>query len=163
MSDVFNVEEVLEIACQIERNGARYYRRAAELVQHPEAVALLRELAQMEEDHEAAFTAMKATLATSGDLLGNADEVALMYLRAMAAGRVFPLNEDPAGSLLPDVTVTEVLRGAIGMEKDSIVYYLGIRDVMPEALGKDKVNMVIREEMRHVAILSDRLAEWSRA
>ena len=49
------------------------------------------------------------------------------------------------------------------MEKDSIVFYLGVRDAMPEELGRDKVQMIIREEMRHVAILSDKLVMLARS
>ena len=158
MEKVFNAEEVLEIACQIERNGARYYRRAAELIDEPQAKEQLVSLAEMEEDHESAFRMMQEVLAGRTDLLGNADEVGTLYLRAMASGNVFPRDEDPAGQLSKDVSLPEILRKAIGMEKDSIVFYLGIRDAMPEDFGRDKVQMIIREEMRHVSILSDRLA-----
>ena len=50
MSDLFNAEEVLEIACQIERNGAGYYRQAAERVSDPAARQMLLDLAAMERD-----------------------------------------------------------------------------------------------------------------
>ena len=41
MSFDFNPDEVLQMAEQIERNGARFYREAAELVEDAEANELL--------------------------------------------------------------------------------------------------------------------------
>jgi rubrerythrin len=163
MSHVFNAEEVLEIACQIERNGARYYRRAAEVLEDVKASELLLSLAAMEDDHESAFRMMQEALSERTDLMGNPDEVGTNYLRALASGNVFPLEDDPGGQIAEGTSLEDILRKAIGMEKDSIIYYLGMRDAMPEELGRDKVKMIIREEMRHVAILSDKLSMLMRA
>ncbi len=159
MADIFNAEETLEMACQIERNGARYYRRAAELVKTPDGSQMLLELAAMEDDHEAAFAAMKQYVSGQSGALGELTDEAVHYLKAIADGHIFPVGEDPAENLPEGISMKEVLRRAIGMEKDSIVFYLGIRDAMPAALGRDKVEMIIGEEMRHVAILSDWLSE----
>ena len=163
MTDIFNTQETLEMACQIERNGARYYRRAAELLETSGASKVLLELAAMEDDHEAAFAAMKENLAPPPGALGELTDEAVHFLKAIADGHVFPVGEDPAANLPDEVNLKEILRGAIGMEKDSIVFYLGIRDAMPAALGRDKVEMILREEMRHVAILSDWLSEIARS
>ena len=57
-----NADEVLTIAERIEANGARFYRRAAEL--HPEVYghALMLRLAAMEDEHRAVFAAMRVAL-----------------------------------------------------------------------------------------------------
>ena len=44
------------------------------------------------------------------------------------------------------------------LEKESIVFYLGLRDLVPAKLGKDKVERILREEMSHVALLRGQLA-----
>lgn len=162
MADVFNAEEVLEMACQIERNGARYYRRAAELIAEPEASKLLRDLAAMEDDHELAFSAMKDMVAKETQNPGELTDEARAYLRIVADGHVFPVDADPAGVLKQGDDLMDILRQAVSMEKDSIVFYMGLREAMPAALGQDRINMIIREEMRHVAILSDRMSEVMR-
>ena len=56
----FNADEVFEMAEQIERNGARFYRTAAE--KFPEVNPLLLELAAMEDKHEKTFAAMRSEL-----------------------------------------------------------------------------------------------------
>ena len=162
MVDIFSVAEVLEMACQIERNGARYYRRAAELLAEPEAGKLLRDLAAMEDDHELAFSAMKDVVAQEAQSPGELTDEARAYLRMVADGHIFPIDADPAGALVQGVDLMEILRQAVFMEKDSIVFYMGLREAMPATLGQDRINMIIREEMRHVAILSDRMSEVMR-
>ncbi len=49
MSFEFNADEILEMAEQIERNGARFYRKAAELVKDAAVSKLLQDLAAWED------------------------------------------------------------------------------------------------------------------
>jgi len=51
----------------------------------------------------------------------------------------------------------DIFRMAIGLEKDSIVFYLGMKDAVPERLGRSKIDRIIKEEMVHIAILSGKL------
>jgi rubrerythrin len=44
------------------------------------------------------------------------------------------------------------------LEKDSIAFYTGIREVIPEAWGRDKMEGIIKEEMSHIRLLGERLA-----
>jgi rubrerythrin len=53
----------------------------------------------------------------------------------------------------------EVLELAIGFEKDSIVFYLGMKDLVPAAIGGVHLDTIIKEEMTHLSILGGRLAE----
>ncbi len=52
----------------------------------------------------------------------------------------------------------DILRVATTMEKDSIVFYLGMKELIPERLGKDRIDGIIKEEMAHLASLSKELA-----
>ncbi len=62
MAAVFSADEVLEMALQIERNGAAFYRRAAQGADDPDAAVLLRELGKMEEEHESLFRRLRERL-----------------------------------------------------------------------------------------------------
>jgi rubrerythrin len=44
------------------------------------------------------------------------------------------------------------------MEKDSIVFYVGIKDLVPEKLGKNKIDNIIDEEKKHILLLANELA-----
>jgi len=153
----YNAEEVLEIACRIERNGARFYRRAVDLAGSPEVRKLLLRLAEMEDDHERAFEQMRGDEATLSELLAFPEEQAALYLQAVADGYLFPVHEDPSAQITPGMELEQVLRLAIGLEKDSIAFYEGIKLAMPAALGRDKIEAIIHEELMHAALLGARL------
>lgn len=163
MSIQFNADEIFEMAEEIERNGVRFYRRAAENARESRTRERLLELASMEEDHEKIFASLRkesseqewAALAYDPE-----GEVAL-YLRAMAGGKVFDVKSDPTKRLTGKETMEEILQIAIGLEKDSIVFYLGVKEMVPERLGKDKIGDIIKEEMSHITTLTEELATLS--
>lgn len=65
----------------------------------------------------------------------------------------FILPED-----LPDREKTrKILWVAIGLEKESIVFYLGMKELVPESLGKKKIDDIMKEEMGHIRLLSKRM------
>jgi rubrerythrin len=159
MAVVFNAGEVFEIAQQIERNGARFYTRAAEALGKGQTASLLLDLAEMEHAHERIFAKMSKELAPQEkeqplyDPYGESDQ----YLRALAGGHVFDLTADPNEWLGEGRGHADVLRKSIGVEKDSILFYLGMRDSVPEKLGKERIEGIIKQEMNHVSLLAARL------
>ncbi len=159
MSVAFNADEVFEMAIRLEQNGVRYYERAAELVEKPPLSGELRELADMERNHETVFRAMKKDFAASGVTPESYDpnETAMAYLHALVRGEVFANPEEPVEVLENSESRSEMLRTAIQREKDSIVFYLGVRDYVPTDRGKGKINDIIQEEMSHVVFLENKL------
>jgi rubrerythrin len=159
MSTTFSADEVLEMAEQIERNGSRFYRRASQGFTDSRARELLLDLAIAEDEHQKVFAAMRADLSpqerepTVPDPYGEA----VWYLRGMADGALFDVKADPSERLTGKETTEEILRTAIGLEKDGIVFYLGIKGMVPERLGRDRIDAIINQEMGHIAILSKHL------
>ena len=151
----FNADEVFEIACRIERNGARFYRKAAACENDDSAAALLDQLASMEDHHLEVFRSMRTRLAADAPRDWEFDfrDQAEGYLQAVADGKVFDTT-DPAGKLTGDETTLDIVNMAIDIEKESIVYYTGIQSVMPEELGREDVAEIIRQELSHLAILT---------
>ncbi len=164
MSVPLNADEIFAIAEQIERNADRFYRQAAQATDDSDLRKKLLDLAAMEVRHEKIFAAMRSELArherepTVPEPWGEA----ALYLRGIADGHVFDLKQDPVKWLTGKETKEDILRAAIEREKDSIVFYLGIKEVVPEELGKDRMDAILKEEMGHVAVLSDELASSKR-
>lgn len=52
----------------------------------------------------------------------------------------------------------KIIKYAMAAEKDSIVFYLGMKDLVPENMGKKKIDEIIREEMSHIRLLSKELS-----
>lgn len=153
----FNADEVFEMAEQIERNGGKFYRAAAK--KFPEVGELLTKLAEMEDLHEKTFATMRKELSGSEaePPVFDPDDQAQMYLRVMADGHVFNVKADPVEQLGGKDTPEDVLKMAIGVEKDSIAFYAGLKRSVSQRAGKDKVEAIIKEEISHVAILSREL------
>jgi len=76
----------------------------------------------------------------------------------MADGHVFDLKKDPSSELTGTESVEDILKLAIEAEKDSIVFYLGLKDFVSVRAGKDKVEAIIKEEMGHIVVLSRKMA-----
>jgi len=155
----FNADEVFEMAEHIERNGVKFYRAAAAGAAKAIAPALLK-LADMEADHLEVFHQMREEL-SGRDLATTSfdpDGEGSMYLRTLADGKVFDFNADPSEKLSPAKSVEDILKIAIGLEKDSVVFYVGIKEMVPAGLGKEKLDKIVLEEMGHIGLLSRELA-----
>ena len=149
----FTADDVFEMAEKLERNGAQFYRKAAENADDSEAKAFLIRLAEMEDAHEKTFALLRSNLsgkAKAATVFDPQHESAL-YLRSLADTKVFFEKEIDLSSM------REILKAAILAEKDSIVFYLGMKDLVPDKLGKDKLDEIIKEEMGHIRILSKEL------
>jgi rubrerythrin len=155
----FNADEVFTLAEQIERNGAAFYRKCAE--NNIEEKSFLLELADMENNHLEIFQNMHRSVTSRESELFTADpdRQAAAYLNTMAGGYVFDTNKDPSATISGSESLPDILRIAIGLEKDSIVFYLGIKDMVPKTAGKEKIESIIKEEMRHVTMLGNKLKE----
>jgi rubrerythrin len=155
MSYDFNADDIFEMAQQIERNGAAFYRKAAESVEGEASKTFLTDLANMEDDHEKVFAALRSELSASekaATVFDPQDEAAL-YLKALADTRIFFEKQ------LDTSTLEAILKGAIEAEKDSIVFYLGMQSLVPDKLGKQRLDNIIKEEMSHIKLLSRKLLD----
>ncbi len=160
MSYEFNADEILKMAEQIERNGARFYRKAVEVLQDTRVRTLLLDLAAWEEDHEKVFFTMRANLTEQErqPTVLDPENESTLYLMSMADGHIFDVRQDPTTLLTGKETMEEILRLAIGQEKDSIIFYLGLKEFTSKPQGKEKIEGVIREEMKHIAYLNKEIA-----
>ena len=85
------------------------------------------------------------------ELIFDPDNQTVQYLHSLADMRVFYKKEIDISSM------EEILKSAIEAEKDSIVFYLGMKDLVPENRGKRRLDSIIKEEMSHINLLSKEL------
>ena len=150
---VYSTHEIFEIAIQIERNGAAFYRRASHLAPDKASRTMLASLAKMEDDHEATFIAMRDAASLGGE---PRDDEMLGYIRSMADSHVFDTGMDPDAILSGKETIEEILSTAIGLEKESVVYYAALKEVIADEQTRRRLQAIILEEMGHIAELSGR-------
>jgi rubrerythrin len=156
MAHDFNADEILDVAIRIEENGGRFYRKAAEFQSDKQNRKMLEKLASMEDHHKLTFEILKTRIAeaektsTVFDPLGESAQ----YLAAMADSHGGEGSPTAADSLSGDESMVEILDIAIGLEKESILFYIGLRDMVPPKYGQDKLDQVISEERKHVIQLN---------
>jgi len=152
----FNADEVFDIAIRIEENGAAFYRKAAGLQESEIDRIFLRSLAEVEDRHKIIFEDMKKHLSkmeTEPTVFDPEGELSL-YLAAMADAHGGEGDPDVLDLLTGKESITDIVQTAIGLEKKSILFYLGIEDLVPAKLGQEKIDGIIREERKHISQLA---------
>ena len=159
----FNADEIFEIAEQIEKNGAKFYREMAENFPDVAVRQLFLDLAAMEDEHEKVFISMRADLSDKErePTVFDPEGESALYLKALADLRVFDKKAIEDFVLPEELTEKEkmkkIFHEAINREKESIVFYLGMKELLPVHLGKNKIDDIIKQEMEHIRLLSNRL------
>ncbi|MDY0132729.1 MAG: ferritin family protein [Desulforegulaceae bacterium] len=155
MSYNFNADEVFQVAVKIEENAAEFYRQAAGLQEEAENVLFLEKLANMEDTHRDTFDKMRKKLSGSEKekTVFDPDNELTDYLMSMAEYHGGEGSADAAKALTGKETIEEIVNIAIGLEKESILFYIGILYLVPDAMGQDKINEIIKEEQRHIVQL----------
>ena len=155
----FSADEVFKIAEQMERNGYKFYNRAAEKTASKDKTReqLLR-LAGMEKEHEKVFAALREKI-TDGreNSFFDPDDHGALYLQAWADGQVFDDSGELAETLIDNNDAKDILRTAIGLEKDSILFYIGIKEITIEEDSRKEIDNIIKEEMKHIVHLNKEL------
>ena len=155
----FSADDIFAMAEQMEINGEIFYRKAAESVSEPANKDLLIRLADMEVNHGKVFKAIRSELSAKekeSNVFDPQGEAAL-YLRALVDTRVFFEKEMDVSSL------EKIFKAALEAEKDAIVFYLGIKDSVPDSLGGKRIDLIIKEEMTHVRLISNELLKLKRS
>lgn len=156
MNISFIADEIYEMAEQIERNGAKFYRTAAASADRENRDLLLR-LAEMEDDHEKTFAEMRVKIPDTekNSITADPDDPSALYLQSMADGKVFAA--DPSGELTGDESMEQILNIAISLEKDSIVFYQSMMNLISKQIDKDWLKAIINQEIGHILDLTKQL------
>jgi len=153
MSLQFTGREMLETAIEIERNGYAFY---SELAREGKAKLTFEYLASQEKRHEKLFQGMLDTLGQPPAPESYTGELAL-YIKTLASGSIFK-NPREAAEKAKKLSPGEAVRTAIGIEKDSILYYGEMKGLVSRE-NRSLVDRIIGEERGHVLRLSEVLTQ----
>ena len=149
----FNADNIFEMAEEIERNGSKFYKDAAEKISDEALKKLLTSLSSMEVAHEKTFKDMRSKLdqnEKTSKIFDPYDEE-ILYLQSLADTKIFFKKEINLSS------AKEVLLAAFTAEKESILFYQGMKNFVPEHIGKKWVDSIIDEEKKHIVLISNEL------
>jgi rubrerythrin len=150
--ETFRASEVYEVAVQIEQNGEKLYRHAASVVDDPKLKDVFGYLADEEVNHQRLFEGLakkveeyQAPETYPGEYCS--------YVRAYAEGVVFPpakMDEE----MKKISSAADAVEFGIQREIESILYYLEVRNFVPENQRED-IDKIIQEERKHYLRLVD--------
>jgi len=152
----FTADEIFEVAVRIEANGASFYRKAAATQSEDINRSFLEQLANMEDHHQSTFKKMRSNLKSNEKkaTVFDPNQETAQYLAVMADTHGGEGSPTAADSLTGNEPIQEIIDIAIGLEKESILFYLGLKDFVPPEYGQDKLDRIIREEQRHIVQLN---------
>jgi rubrerythrin len=160
-------DDVFTMAVRIEENGKAFYEGAAHASEDDQTKELFENLARMEDGHIEQFKALRRNLAGSfpSDSVWDPEGLAESYLQATADTHVFTV--EAAHERLKSIrTPQQALDLALQFEKDTVSFFVGMKEILPDPHGKGEIDKLIQAEMDHIRILSTAkktLAENGRA
>ena len=154
MAISFNLDEIFEMAEEIEKNGANFYREAAKKVSDKKTQNMFVALAGMEDGHFQIFHEMRSRLSAADrePTILDPENEAAFYLQAMAESHGVEGKKDRATKFTGRETIKEVFEAAVDAEKLSIVFYSGLKKFVSSS-GKEKIDTIVSEEFNHLSIL----------
>ncbi len=158
MNKHFNAVEIFEIAQQIERNGIKFYTKAAKQTSSTQTCEMFETLIEMEKKHLDTYNQMQKEFKNeTRDISYDPENTSAQYLDAMASGEVFSIDEDPSEFITDITTTQEIISKAVDLEKNSIIFYIGLKDLVQSKSGKHQIELIIQQELGHIVFLNSQL------
>lgn len=148
----FSGDEIIEIALQMEESGKLFYEKALSYAEDGSVQETLKYLAQAETQHMHKFTQLGEELGhqfyPNERYVGEYGD----YVKSLVNSHIFKISEveDIISGIKND---QDILRIAIGFEKDSIVIFQEFKNAVNQA-GAETLEKLINEEREHIKIIS---------
>lgn len=148
--ELFSVGEIIEQAVQAERLGYEFYTSMARKFNKDSSLRdLFETLALKEQKHEIIFSELRDKEKEAEQ--ENREEVS-NYLRAIVESEFFLGRNKSLPQLDHVKTIKDAVFFALNFERDTLLYFHGLRDSVKE---KETVDKIIDEEKHHIVWLSE--------
>ena len=148
MPKIFYLSEVIKFAIEKEQESFELYQKLEKETTNEKIKLIFQRLAKEETKHKAFYADFLAKITPQQSPGVKEDEEYQAYMEELiASSRTIPplASSDFKNTL-------KVLDYAIAREKDSVLFYSGLKNVVPIAARND-IDTIIREEERHAALL----------
>lgn len=153
MGNIFAGSEIIEIGIQIEKNGRDFYNALTEKSKIQKAKEVFKYLAGEEEKHIVVFQGILSKTEEYEPAGLDADEY-FAYMNALASEHVFT-QEGKGKEIAKNIkSDKEAIDLGIGFEKDSIIFYEGMKKVVPDYDLKI-IEELIMQEQKHLRQLTE--------
>ncbi len=158
----YSVNEIIELAVQIEHNGYAFYNEA---LKHKGLDAksqdLITTLRDQEVNHEKIFLALRDDADLKNLTFTQDWELVASYLKTIVDSRIFNSPDAAIQLATKAQDVIAILDHAIQFEKDTLLFFHTIKDAITNPKAQAALARIIHEEISHVLRLSDYKATLS--
>jgi rubrerythrin len=148
---MFTLNEIIDLAIRIEKNGENAYRKAQEEVSNPSLSSMLQWLAEEEVEHEKWFIRLKEKTTTVAED-PKLEEMGKAILQGVLGDQVFSIK-DADFSKTEDIN--SLLELSIEFEKDTILFFEMLSAFIDDKETLSQLDKIIEEEKRHVQLLEE--------
>lgn len=157
MAIVFEGAELVKFAIQLETNGYDFYRESSARLNAAPSKAIFDSLARQELEHKATFERLFENTGRPSIFESYPGEYDL-YLKAYADSYVFTAKRMNDMLANPRLNEKEAVQFGIDSEKESILYYTSIKEVIHQT-DRSIIDRIIVEERKHFVLLVGLLKE----
>ena len=152
---MFSLKDIIDIAVQIERNGERVYRNAAEKIENPSLRSLLKRLADDETQHAKWFEELIDKVSDTGEF-PEQEKIGRALLQDAVGAQSFNLEDADFSSMKK---IEDLLSLAIEFEKDTALFYGMLQPLIEDQKTLEQLHAIIQEEEAHARRLKEMLPE----
>jgi len=152
----YSVNEIIEMAVQIERNGYAFYNEAAQRKDlDDDSRNFIIWLRDAELDHEKTFLRLRDEIDNMILELSTDWDIVAAYLKTIVESRIFNSEDSAIRKAAEAKDLMGVIDNAITFEKDTLLYFHAISDGISNDKAKTALRRIINEEVSHVLKLND--------
>jgi rubrerythrin len=147
MAKLFYLSEIIKFAIEKEKESEALYKKLATITNLKDIKKFFETLALEEKKHEKFYTQLLKTVPKEQSAGVKEDDEYAAYMKELikSSKSVFLINFDATD-------IKTCLDYAINRERDSIIFYVGLKNYLPKS-ESEKINTIIAEESRHAAKL----------
>ena len=152
---VFSLNEVIELAIQIEKSGYQFYDTVLQRKDlSRKAKKLIERLRNEEINHERIFKSLR----TDNEFNAMGDQVewqeAAFYLKAISDSHIFSKPDAAIKLAIEAADEVDIIDSAIHFEKDTLIFFHSLHQNTSDATTQEIIKKIIDEEVSHVVLLA---------
>ncbi len=143
---MFTLNDIRNIAIQIEQNGAQIYRSAAKGSHDPQIAHMFNWMADEEMRHAQWFMALQVPSPASA-AQGEIETMGRSLLQEMMKNQTFSLEDQQLQAV---ADISGLLAVSLEFEQDTILFYEMLRAFVENTETIEQLNLIIAEEHGHI-------------
>ncbi len=148
---MFLIEDIIDLAIQIEQNAEKIYRNAQAIASTPELAGLLKWLADEEKAHAKWFSRLRKTVNIEPQD-PDVQKMGKTLLGDVLGTQSFSLENAEFSKIRH---LAQLLSVAIEFERDKVTFYRLLQPFIIDTATRDFLESIILEEKHHIRRLQD--------